>query len=146
VNVLIAVMIDAVCIRVAGWAARRKAYTREAPRAIGSAQGKCAIPLQATHPVGSGQRARSLSVAWCIICVMPGEDEIVVPDAWRQAVHPRRHGMAVLGPESRGLGDPGSVAEAVRTALAPVDDLVAGRGLTGAVTEFARVAGLVRIC
>jgi hypothetical protein len=37
VNVLIAAMIDAVCIRVVGWAARRKAYTREAPSRRGNA-------------------------------------------------------------------------------------------------------------
>lgn len=35
---------------------------------------------------------------WCIIFVMPSENEIEIPDAWRKAVHPRRHGMAALEP------------------------------------------------
>ena len=91
------------------------------------------------HPVLEGrQRARSLSVAWCILLCMPDEDEIVVPDAWRQAVHPRRHGMAVPGPEWPGSADP---ACAVRAALAPVDEFAAERGLAGAVTQFAESSG-----
>lgn len=85
--------------------------------------------------------ARSLSAAWCIICVMPGEDEIVVPDAWRQAVHPRRHGMAVPGLEWPGPEVPGGAAGAVRAALTPVDAFVAERGLAGAVTQFAESGG-----
>jgi hypothetical protein len=31
-----------------------------------------------------------------MICVMPDETEIDIPDAWRYAVHPRRLGMAAL--------------------------------------------------
>ena len=31
-----------------------------------------------------------------MICVMPNEAEIDIPDAWRYAVHPRRLGMAAL--------------------------------------------------
>jgi hypothetical protein len=89
---------------------------------------------------------------------MPGEDEIEIPDTWRYAVHPRRHGMAGLeqgrGPggdmfrdaavlaanaalAAYGFEDPGIAADEAGSALVKVDELVAERGLAGAAVAFA---------
>ena len=93
---------------------------------------------------------------------MPGEDETKIPDAWRYAVHPRRHGMAGLE-QGRGQGgdtfggmfrdaavlaanatlaaygfeDPGIAADEAGSALVAIDELVAERGLAGAAVTFA---------
>jgi hypothetical protein len=46
-----------------------------------------------------------LSLVSCIICAMPNEDEIDIPAGWRDAVHPRRHGMIAVEPaRDRGEG------------------------------------------
>lgn len=85
-----------------------------------------------------GRRADPpVSLVARIIDAMPSEETTDIPDTWRSAVHPRRHGL--ISPEPAlglGLNLAGGAAGDTDLAAGQVDDLVAARGLARAAAAF----------
>ena len=101
--------------------------------------GRDPVAVRAERELGDwGRTGGFLSAVSCIISAMPNEDIAEIPAAWRDVVHPRRHGMIAVKP-ARDSGDPASEWPSLSSSLQRIDELVARRGLARTVAAF--VAG-----